>query len=121
MDLLSQYLSYLQSSPSRKKRNNSNAISKEKIIKRSYRLKSKCRGIYFTNLEINCIKLLLKGRTTIEIAAAFDISPNTVKDYIKRVKVKIGYQEKFKLIHHLRTNRITKKNKFLGLFVNSNK
>jgi len=115
MDLLSQYLSYLQSSPSRKKRNNSNAVSKEKIIKKSYRLKSKCRGIYFTNRETNCIKLLLKGKTTIEIAAIFNISPNTVKDYIRIVKAKIGCPDRTELIHFMRASRITKRNKFLNL------
>ena len=129
MDLLLHYLSYLQSGKSdllsRKKRNlldkdsktpnNSDASPKEKVTKRAYRLKSRCRGIYFTNLEAKCIKLLLKSKTIIEITAILNLSQNTIKDYIKRIKTKIGYHNKSRLIECLHANRITRKNKFLNL------
>ena len=130
MNLLSQYLSYLQttkktSSSFRKKHslldedfkafNNFDASLKEKVAKRSYRLKSRCRGIYFTNRESKCIKLLLRGKTIIEVATILNLSQNTVKDYIKRVKVKVNCHSKPRLIDYLHANRITKKNKLLSL------
>ncbi len=128
MDLLLQYLSYLQTekpgSPLRKKHNllsedfkapnNFDASLKEKATKSPYKLKSRYRGIYFTNREAKCTKLLLRGKTIIEIATILNLSQNTVKDYIKRVKVKVNCYDKPGLIDYLRTNRITKKNKLLS-------
>lgn len=99
--------------------NSNEAFLKEKNTKRAYRLKSKCRGTYFTDREAKCIKLLLKGKTIIEIASILKLSKNTIKDYVKKIKFKTGCHSKLKLSEHLRVNRITKKNKFLNLQFNS--
>lgn len=58
----------------------------------------RCSSIDITKREQDCLSLIIKGRTTKEIARYLDISPRTVEYYINSLKNKIGCQYKTEIL-----------------------
>lgn len=52
----------------------------------------------FTNREMQCLPLILKGNTSKQIAEALNLSYRTIEDYIDSIKLKTGAMNKNELI-----------------------
>lgn len=82
-----------------------NQKKSSKLNKPTYVLKTKYGDIPITKREAECISLLLKGETVINIANILKIAPRTVMDYINNIKTKTGCNNQHQLIDIVRTNK----------------
>ena len=74
----------------------------------SYNAGIKSGNAYFTNREVECMKLLLQYKTISGIAAILQLSPRTVEYYIKNMKAKIGCRTKLELLDIICTSDFMK-------------
>jgi DNA-binding CsgD family transcriptional regulator len=58
--------------------------------------------VKFTNRELDCAKLLIKGCRIKEIAKIINLSPRTVETHINNLKIKFDCRDKIELIIKLR-------------------
>ncbi len=79
--------------------------SKDNLAKQlqvpKYPLKGEFAGIYLTQREIECLKWLIQGKSSMEIAIILDISRRTVEKHINNVKNKLGCYKQSALIYKL--------------------
>lgn len=73
-----------------------NILNSGKLVHTNYGLSD------FTPREIDCIKLLLKGMRTKEMASKLNRSPRTIECYIIQLKQKMGCRDKVSLIIKLK-------------------
>ncbi len=76
-----------------------------KSNKSTYVLRTKYSNIPITKREAECISLLLKSKSVINIASILKIAPDTVKDYINNIKARTGCNNRRQLIDIVRTNK----------------
>lgn len=56
-------------------------------------------GANLTNRESECLFLILRGKTTKDIAKFLEVSPRTVETHIDHIKIKLGVCSKSEIIH----------------------
>jgi DNA-binding CsgD family transcriptional regulator len=54
-----------------------------------------------TKRELECIQLIMRGRTAKEMADVLGLSPRTVEFYINNIKSKIGCSKKSKIVDYI--------------------
>lgn len=74
----------------------------------SYNLGAKYGNTFFTRREAECMVLLLRGKTTSKIATMLELSPRTVADYIRNMKVKVDCRSIEELISLVRASEFVK-------------
>ncbi|NIA07448.1 MAG: hypothetical protein GWP14_07420 [Actinobacteria bacterium] len=57
-----------------------------------------CRGLDFSDRQKQVVGLLLQGHKIIGVAAALDISPDTVRAHLRRVYPKLGISDRLGLM-----------------------
>jgi DNA-binding CsgD family transcriptional regulator len=62
----------------------------DRVFQQSPNIARWCEGFQLTSRECETVKLLLKGLTSKEIADRMNISPSTVKSFLKLVMTKVG-------------------------------
>lgn len=55
-------------------------------------------GVYLSQREFECVKLLVKGKTIKMIAQILGLSPRTVEHYLENIRSKLGIASKTELI-----------------------
>ena len=70
------------------------------------------KQIKFTNRELDCAKLLIKGCRIKEIASIYNLSPRTVETHLNNLKIKLGCRDKVELTIKFK-NMVNSKNLFL--------
>ena len=66
-----------------------------------YYLKGSYAGIYLTQREYETLISLLQGNTVKGISMIKNISPRTVEDYVKSLKIKLGFSHKSDMLRRL--------------------
>lgn len=74
----------------------------------SYNLGAKYGNTFFTRREAECMVLLLRGKTTSKIATILELSPRTVADYIRNMKIKVNCRSIEELISLVRRSEFIK-------------
>ena len=69
-----------------------------RIHKKFYVLGESNPNIYFTQREVECMKLLIHGNTINSAAVKLGLSHRTIEFYVKNMKMKLGCSSKAKLI-----------------------
>ena len=69
----------------------------QNTISKNFKKKCVCRGS-FSQREMQCLKLLLQGKSAKEIARILDLSPRTVEFYIRNMKKKTHCRTRSELI-----------------------
>lgn len=73
-------------------------LIKPNITKDSLLFGRKINNIYLSRQEINCLRLLVAGKTFKLTAQALNLSPRTVEHYIDNIKYKLNVKSKSELI-----------------------
>lgn len=58
------------------------------VVRDTYPLKKRTRGVTFTKREVECLKCLVLGMSMKEIATELNISCRTVESHLKNIKKK---------------------------------
>ncbi len=66
------------------------------------------KELKFTQREIDCVRLFIRGYTTAEVATTLAISQRTAETHLENIKNKTGVANKSNLIKFIFSNNIDK-------------
>ncbi len=78
-----------------------------------YIIKTAAEETYLTSQEFSCVLLLMKGKTTKEIAKALKIKPRTVEAHIDNIRTKLNCHTKVEVVTKIIANGFIKLPEFL--------
>jgi DNA-binding CsgD family transcriptional regulator len=81
-----------------KRKKNKNLQAGRKKEMNSYSLGDNFKDISFTQREAECMFLLLKGKTILQVSKILGLSSRTVEFYVKNMKIKLHCRTKSELI-----------------------
>lgn len=79
-----------------------------KINKKFYVLGESNPNIYFTQREVDCMKLLMRGNTINGTALKLGLSHRTIEFYVKNMKMKLRCTSKAELIEKVTQTELLK-------------
>jgi len=71
-----------------------------------YKLGEEYGDLYLTQREMDCIVLIVQGKTIVAIAAELALSPRTVEFYLHNIKSKLRCRTKAQLIEKIMQNNL---------------
>ncbi len=84
-------------------------VSKKNRTIRNYYLEEPFHHIYFTQRELDCLQLLLQGKTNRYVADQLALSERTVEFYIRNMREKTGTTSKQALLEFMSKMNIYEK------------
>jgi len=84
-------------------------IKKHRVLK-NYYLNEPFYKVYFTQRELDCLKLLKLGLTNREVGERLGLSERTIEFYIRNMREKTGCMSKVALIEKMQDVNFTEKN-----------